>query len=97
MTLTTAQQHALATLSAARWRVAILLTLAMMVLYFGFILLVAFDKPLLGRELVPGLSVGILIGSLVILSSWVLIWIYTRWANAHYDAPVARLRAETRS
>ena len=97
MTLTTAQQQALAALSAARWRVAILLTAAMMVLYFGFILLVAFDKPLLGRELAPGLSLGILLGSVVIVASWVLIWIYTRWANAHYDASVARLRAETRS
>ena len=38
-------------LTAARWRVAILLTMAMMVLYFGFILLVAFNKPLLGREI----------------------------------------------
>jgi uncharacterized membrane protein (DUF485 family) len=97
MTLTTAQQHALAALSAARWRIAILLTVAMMVLYFGFILLVAFNKPLLGREITPGLSVGILLGSLVIVASWVLIWFYTRWANAHYDAAVARLRAETRS
>jgi uncharacterized membrane protein (DUF485 family) len=97
MTLTTAQQHALAALSAARWRIALLLTVAMMVLYFGFILLVAFNKPLLGREVAPGLSVGILLGSLVIIASWVLIWVYTRWANAHYDAAVARLRAETRS
>ena len=34
--------------SAARWRIAISLTIAMMVVYFGFILLVAFNKPLLG-------------------------------------------------
>jgi len=97
MTLTTAQQHALAALSAARWRIAILLTVAMMALYFGFILLVAFDKPLLGRELAPGLSLGILLGTLVILASWVLIWAYTRWANAHYDRAIAELRTELRS
>ena len=35
-------------LDAARWRIAIALTAAMMVLYFGFILLVAYAKPLLG-------------------------------------------------
>jgi uncharacterized membrane protein (DUF485 family) len=81
-------------LSAARWRIAIALTAAMMVLYFGFILLVAFNKPLLGRELAPGLSVGILLGALVIVASWVLIYIYVRWANAHYDAGVAHLRRE---
>jgi uncharacterized membrane protein (DUF485 family) len=81
-------------LSAARWRIAIALTVAMMVLYFGFILLVAFNKPLLGREIVPGLSVGILLGALVIVASWVLIYIYVRWANTHYDAGVAHLRRE---
>ena len=97
MTLTTAQQQALAALSAARWRVAILLTVAMMVLYFGFILLVAFGKPLLGRELAPGLSLGILLGTLVILASWLLIWVYTRWATAHYDRAIAQLRTEIRS
>ena len=36
--------------SAARWRIAISLTIAMMVAYFGFILLVAFNKPLLGTR-----------------------------------------------
>ena len=97
MTLTTAQRTAVAALSAARWRIAILLTAAMMVFYFGFILLVAFAKPLLARELTPGLSLGILLGTLVILASWVLIWFYSRWANSHYDQAVARLRAEMKS
>lgn len=87
----------LARLSAARWRVAIALTIAMMVVYFGFTLLVAFDKPLLERQLVPGLSVGILLGAGVILASWTLIGIYTRWANRHYDAEVVRMRGERRS
>ena len=80
-------------LTQARWRVAITLTVAMMVLYFGFILLVAFNKPLLGREIAPGLSLGILLGALLIVSAWLLIWIYARWANAHYDVGVARLQA----
>jgi uncharacterized membrane protein (DUF485 family) len=73
------------------------LTAAMMVLYFGFILLVAFNKPLLARLLMPGLSVGILLGTLVIFASWGLILVYTRWANTKYDAAVARLRAEVHS
>jgi uncharacterized membrane protein (DUF485 family) len=74
--------------------VALALTAAMMLLYFGFILLVAFGKPLLARQLTDGLSLGILLGALVIVASWVLIWIYTRWANTHYDREVTRLRAE---
>jgi uncharacterized membrane protein (DUF485 family) len=64
----------------------------MMAVYFGFILLVAWAKPLLGRQLVPGLSLGILLGALVIVTAWILIWIYVRWANSHYDAAVTRIR-----
>jgi uncharacterized membrane protein (DUF485 family) len=78
--------------SAARWRVAISLTAAMMAAYFGFILLVAFNKPLLGSLLVPGLSLGMLLGALVIIVAWALTWIYVRWANTHYDSSVDRLR-----
>lgn len=82
-------------LNAARWRIAVGLTVAMMVLYFGFILLVALDKPLLAMLVVPGLSLGILLGALVIVAAWVLIWIYVRWANRHYDTKVAELRARS--
>ena len=87
----------IASLTTARSRVATTLTLAMMVLYFGFILLVAFNKPLLAREITPGLSLGILLGALVIVASWLLIWIYARWANTHYDRAIARVRAGGRS
>lgn len=77
---------------AARWRVAIALTIAMMVVYFGFILLVAFNKPLLGVSVAPGLSLGILLGALVIVAAWALTWIYVRWANTHYDPAIKALR-----
>jgi uncharacterized membrane protein (DUF485 family) len=87
----------IARLSASRGRVAMALTTAMMVVYFGFILLVAFDKPLLATEVMPGLSLGILLGALVIFTSWGLIGIYARWANRHYDAEVARLRQYPRT
>ena len=78
--------------SAARWRIAVSLTVAMMVAYFGFILLVAFNKPLLGRAVVPGLSLGMLLGALVIVVAWVLTWVYVRWANTHYDSRLGGLR-----
>ena len=81
-------------LDSARWRIAILLTSAMMVLYFGFILLVAYAKPLLGTLVVPGLSLGILLGAFVIVAAWVLIWIYVRWANTHYDTVIAGMRKD---
>ena len=82
------QAH-LTRVAAARWRLALLLTAAMTVIYVGFILLIAFNKPLLGSILMPGLSLGILLGVLVIFTAWALIVIYVRWANTHYDHRVA--------
>ena len=84
----------LAELTRAQWRLALGLTAAMMAAYFGFILLVAYNKPLLGRLLAPGLSVGTLLGVLLIVLAWVLINVYVRWANGHYDTTVASLRKE---
>jgi uncharacterized membrane protein (DUF485 family) len=75
--------------AAARWRLAILLTAVMTVVYVGFILLIAFNKPLLALVLRPGLSLGILLGVLVIITAWVLILIYVQWTNSHYDRVVA--------
>jgi uncharacterized membrane protein (DUF485 family) len=89
-----ASSERLRQLAAARWRVALALTFAMMAIYFGFILLVAFDKALLARTIVPGLSVGILLGVIVIAAAWILIAIYVVWANRHYDAAIARLRSD---
>ncbi|MBM4187698.1 MAG: DUF485 domain-containing protein [Gemmatimonadetes bacterium] len=80
-------------LAQRRWRVAISLTVAMVAVYFGFITLIAFNKPLLGRLLAPGLSLGILLGAAVIVASWLLTAIYVRWANAVYDADLQRLRS----
>lgn len=83
-------------LARRRWRIAVVLTLAMIALYFGFILLVAYNKPLLARPVVPGLSLGILFGALVIVLSWILTWVYVRWANRHYDPALHRLRSQPR-
>ena len=90
------RQRALEALARAQWRLALTLTAAMMAIYFGFILLVAWAKPLLATPIVPGLSLGILLGALVIVSAWALIWVYVRWANGHYDATVASLREPQR-
>ena len=79
-------------LAAARWRIAIILTTLVVVLYFGFIALIAFQKPLMGALVMPGLSVGILLGSIVILASWILTFIYIRWANKHYDGRLDALK-----
>ena len=88
--------EALRALGAARTRVAVVLTVAMVGAYFGFILLVAYGKSLLALELVPGLSLGIVLGAAVIVMAWMLTWLYVRWANDRYDPGLARLRGRRR-
>ena len=61
---------------AARSALPFILSVVMLLIYFGFILLVAFKRPLMGTAIVPGLSWGILLGALVIVSAWVLTLIY---------------------
>jgi uncharacterized membrane protein (DUF485 family) len=88
-----AQIAATRSLALARWRVAALLTLLMVGVYFGFILLVAYRPALLGGLVSDGLSLGIVLGALVILSAWVLTLMYVQWANRVYDPALAALRA----
>ena len=82
----------LTALGVARWRIAGLLTGLMMLIYFGFIWLIAYHKDLLASVVTPGLTLGILLGALVIIASWILTWVYVRWANGHYDAEVGAMR-----
>ncbi len=83
-------------LDRARWRMALTLTGATVLLYFGFIALVAFGRSLLAIQLIPGLSLGILLGAVVIVVSWLLTWTYVRWANTVYDPQVRALRESGR-
>ena len=62
------------------------LTVAMCVIYFGFILLVAFAPGFLGASLTGGVTtVGILLGLLVIVAAFVLTGVYVSRANSAYD------------
>jgi uncharacterized membrane protein (DUF485 family) len=85
------REQRLQQLAKTRWNVAITLTVIMIVVYFGFVLLIAYDKPLLATVVTPGLTLGILLGAVVIVASWLLTWIYVRWANRGYDAAVRAL------
>ena len=62
------------------------LTLAMMVVYYGFILLVAFNKPFLSQRLGDGvMTVGIPIGFGVIVFTILITAIYVKRANKEFD------------
>lgn len=62
------------------------LSAAMMVAYYGFILLVAFDKELLSKRLGAGvMTLGIPVGFGVIVFTVVITAIYVRRANREFD------------
>jgi uncharacterized membrane protein (DUF485 family) len=69
-----------------RTRFAWVLSAAMLVIYFGFILLIAFAPSLLGTPIGGGvMTVGIPLGLFVIASAFVLTGIYVYRANAVFD------------
>jgi len=72
------------------------LTVLELVLYFGFIALIAFNKPFLAQKLnaATKTTVGIPIAVGTILGSWVLTGIYIYWANTKYDTMVKKLKAK---
>jgi len=78
-------------LAKSRWRVAIALSTVVFILYFGFIFAVAFAKEAMAAEIVPGLSLGILLGALVIIGAFLTTWIYVAWANTHFDRKLGEL------
>jgi uncharacterized membrane protein (DUF485 family) len=67
---------------------SIKMTLAMMVVYFGYILLVAFNKQFLATKISAGAvtSIGIPLGVGVLVFTIILTAIYVRRANTEFDA-----------
>ncbi|GAA0676858.1 uncharacterized membrane protein (DUF485 family) [Sphingomonas insulae] len=83
----------------ARGRFGWILSGIMFAAYFGFVLLIAFDKSFLARPIVAGgvTSLGILIGFALIVLAILLTWLYVARANRDYDAALAALVADHRA
>jgi uncharacterized membrane protein (DUF485 family) len=67
---------------------SIIMTILMMVVYFGYILLIAFNKPFLATKVAEGavMSVGIPMGLGVLVFTIIITAIYVRKANTEFDA-----------
>ena len=78
-----------------RSRLAWMLTGAMLTIFFGYILLVAFRRDILAQPLFGGVtSVGIPVGIGVIVAGIVLTGIYVRSANKEFDPLLDALRKD---
>lgn len=74
-----------------RWTVAFILTALEFAMYYGYIGLVAWNKPLIAQKIGEFTTLGIPLGVLVIVVSWVFTFAYVIWANNSYDPEVERL------
>jgi len=77
---------------ARRWRVSLLLSALLFVLYYGYIVLVATNRAFLSTRIGETTTIGIPLGAAVIVGAWALTAIYVIWANRHYDPEVDLLR-----
>ncbi len=79
----------------SRTTLGLVLTALMLVIYYGFILLIAFDNGFLSKVVVGSVtSMGLVIGLGVLISAFVLVAIYVAVANTRFDAMTADLRRE---
>lgn len=75
-----------------RWTVSLVLTAALFLVYYGFILLVALDRALLARRIGAVTTLGIALGVGVIVISWLLAVGYAQWAKRIHDPAVEEIR-----
>jgi uncharacterized membrane protein (DUF485 family) len=73
---------------AMRSTYSIIMAIVSAAAYYGFILLVAFNKEFLAQKIGEGytMSIGVPIGVAVIVFTIILTWIYVRRANTEFDA-----------
>jgi len=81
-------------LSRQKFIISTILTVLELALYFGFIGLIAFNKPFLGTKISEGsaITIGIPIAVATIIGSWVFTGIYIWWANNKYDVLVNKVK-----
>ena len=71
------------------------LTAAVLVVYYGYVLLIAFDKELLAKKLGSGvMTLGIPLGLFVIVFTVVITGLYVRHANNTYDDLTDKIKRE---
>ena len=83
-------------LVSTRSSYAIIMSILVMCIYYGYILLIAFNKEWLGTKIGAGMttSIGIPMGVAVIVLTIVITNIYVRRANSEFDAMTAELIKE---
>lgn len=85
-------------LVSKRSRFAWNLSIVMLVLYYAFILVIAFKPTLLAIPIAEGsiITVGIPVGVGIIVSAFILTGIYVRRANGEFDELTRQVKEEAK-
>lgn len=77
-----------------RWTVSIVMLVLLFVSYYGYILLIAADRPLVSQRIGAVTTLAIPLGIGTIVAAWILTGVYVWWANRKYDPEVERLKGQ---
>lgn len=72
--------------------ISLFLTITMLLLYFGFILLIAFQKEALSAKAGGKVTYWIIIGLALIVFAWIITGVYVSWANNKYDVKINEIK-----
>jgi uncharacterized membrane protein (DUF485 family) len=77
-----------------RWTVSLVLLALLFASYYGYILLIAADRPLVSQRIGEVTTLAIPLGIAAILAAWVITGVHVWWANRKYDPEVERLKSK---
>jgi cation/acetate symporter len=82
-----------------RGRFAWTLAFTVLFIFYGFVMVVAFNPALLGQPIAEGsmITVGVTLGLFMFVFFWVLTAVYVRRANTEFDAITSELVAEAKT
>ena len=72
------------------------MSIIMLVIYYGFIALVAFAPSVIAVKIAGSITIGIILGLAIILAAILLTGIYVMRANAEYDDLTAAIVAKVK-
>jgi uncharacterized membrane protein (DUF485 family) len=77
-----------------RWTFSLSMSVLMLVVYFSFLISIAFNKQVFAIKVGSHLTLGILWGLGIIVFAWLMTGVYVYWANHSYDKTVEELKSK---
>jgi uncharacterized membrane protein (DUF485 family) len=75
-----------------RTTVSVTLTVIICTVYFGFLLIIAFDKELFAYKIGENMTLGLPAGVGIIIFTWLITGFYVYWSNRYFDQDILKLK-----